>query len=351
MIKFGEIICKKDLGKTMVSTLIPKHQEKINTIRERLVDHYPLIKIPDKSYLILMSPRSGSTLLCAHLEEIGFGRPTEGFHFSNRALRERFGGKIDFSNAYEHTVAALNYGTNNGVLGIKFSWVEFEIFLQKAKELLAEDAETLQDVDILDIFFPNTKFVRLKRRDKVKQAVSYAKAMQTGIWNEKVDASDDYKQYVLPPHYNQLHIEALFDNLLTFDLSWKHFIRDNNRDCLEIWYEDLAKEYVKTMTKVCDFLGVKNIEEMQPPLKRQSDALSQKWVERFKQETEWLADPIISKALTDGDFETLFFRRSVMMARKHERNVWSSLPYHKNKDLKRLVFRAKKRLGLNVDPA
>jgi len=200
----------------MESTLLPKHQEELNIIRERLVENYPLIKIPEKSYLILMSPRSGSTLLCAHLEEIGFGRPTEGFHFSNRALKERFGDNIDFSNAYDHTVAAFNYGTNNGVFGLKFSWVEFEIFLRKATQLLGDDVKYLSDIDILDIFFPEVKFVRLIRRDKVKQAVSFAKAMQTGIWNERVGTAEDYKQYVIPPHYNQTHIEALFDNLLAF---------------------------------------------------------------------------------------------------------------------------------------
>jgi LPS sulfotransferase NodH len=329
-------------------TLTPK--EEIELIRQRLVEKYPLINIPEKSYLILMSPRSGSTLLCAHLEEIGFGRPTEGFHFSNRALRERFGNNIDFSSAYDHTVAAINYGTNNGVFGLKFSWVEFEIFLKKAKQLLGDDAKYLSDIDILEIFFPDTKFVRLIRRDKVKQAVSYAKAMQTGIWNERVGTAEDYKQYVIPPRYNQSHIEALFDNLLAFDLSWKKFLNKNNKECLEIWYEDLAKDYVNTMTKVCDFLGVQNIEELQPPLKRQSDALSQKWAERFQQETEWLHDPEITKLLLDGDFEALFFQRSVMMARKHERNVWASLPYHKNKNIKRWIFRAKKRLGFSVDP-
>lgn len=318
----------------------------LSAIREELCKKYPLLNIPKKSYLILMSPRSGSTLLCAHLEKIGFGRPTEGFNISIRALKERFGNNVDFSNSYEHAVAALNYGTNNGVFGLKLSWIQFESFIRKARDLIGDNEKFLHDVDLLDIFFPDTKLIRLKRRDKVKQAVSFSKAMQTGIWIEKVDASDDYKEYVLPPHYNQDHIEALFDNLLAFDLSWEYFLRSNHKECLEVWYEDLAKDYVNTMTRICDFLGVKNNEEMEPPLKRQSDEISQQWVEKFQNQTQWLRDPVIHKGLEEGDFNTVFFHRSVIMARKHERQVWSKLPYHKNKTLKRYIYRAKKRLGL-----
>jgi len=317
----------------------------LHEIRQQLVEKYPLIKIPERSYLVLMSPRSGSTLLCAHLENIGFGRPTEGFHFSKRALTERFGNEIDFSDPYAHTVAVLNYGTANGVFGLKFSWVEFELFLKKARTLIGQDAQELTDNEILDIFFPDAKFVRLIRKNKVKQAVSYAKAMQTGVWREHVGESEDYKNYIVPPEYNRDHIEALFDNLLAYDLSWEYFLRNNHKECLDVWYEDLAKDYVNVMTKVCDYLGVKNDEALEPPLKRQSDQVSAQWTQRFLTETAWLQDPYIKQGLETGDFNSIFFYRNMQTARKHERQVWAGIPYHKNKAVKRLIYRLKLRLG------
>ncbi|MCE5208401.1 MAG: Stf0 sulfotransferase family protein [Chloroflexi bacterium] len=322
------------------------NKELASRIRSGLKERYADIPFPDRSYLILMSPRSGSTLLCTHLEKIGFGRPTEGFHFSKRALTERFGNEVDFSDAYQHTRAALNYGTANGIFGLKLSWIEFEIFLKKARQLIGAEESALSDVEVLEVFFPHARVIRLKRRSKVKQAVSYSKAMQTGIWNEKADASDAYKEYILPPQYNREHIEALLDNLLAFDLSWEHFLKQNSISCMEIWYEDLAQDYEHTMTAVCEYLGIQNNEALEPPLKKQSDQISQQWVERFEQETPWLKDPLIEQGLRDGDFATVFFQRSMNMARKRERAVWARLPYNRNKNLKRLIFRAKKRLGL-----
>ena len=322
------------------------NKELASRIRSGLKEKYPDIPFPDRSYLILMSPRSGSTLLCTHLEKVGFGRPTEGFHFSKRALTERFGNEVDFSDAYQHTRAALNYGTANGIFGLKLSWIEFEIFLKKARQLIGAEESALSDAEVLEVFFPHARVIRLKRRNKVKQAVSYSRAMQTGIWNEKADASDAYKEYILPPQYNREHIEALLDNLLAFDLSWEHFLEQNSISCMEIWYEDLAQDYVSTMTAVCEYLGIQNNEALEPPLKKQSDQISRQWVERFEQETPWLKDPLIKQGWRDGDFATVFFQRSVNMTRMRERTVWARLPYNRNKKLKRLIFRAKKRLGL-----
>ncbi|MEM5774521.1 MAG: Stf0 family sulfotransferase, partial [Anaerolineaceae bacterium] len=254
-----------------------------------------------------MSPRSGSTLLCAHLEKIGYGRPTEGFHFSRRALLERFGPEVDFTDPYQHIKAALQYGTANGVFGLKLSWIEFEVFLRKARQLLAHEENALSDAEVLNTFFPSAKIVRLERRDKIKQAVSYSKAMQTGIWNERTGASEDYRDYVLPAEYNRDHIEALLDNLLVFDLSWQRFLKENNMPAFDILYEDLAKDYVNSMTAVCEYLCVQNIESLEPPMKRLSDKTSQAWYERFCSETAWLKDPEIQKPLQDGDFSTVYF--------------------------------------------
>jgi hypothetical protein len=171
--------------------------------------------------------------------------------------------------------------------------------------------------------------------------------MQTGVWNESVNESDDYKAYIVPPQYNRDHIEALFDNLLAFDLSWEHFLKSNHKQCLDIWYEDLAKDYVHVMTEVCDYLGVVNDEALNPPLKRQSNEINQQWVERFKGETPWLQELDIKEGLKAGDFNSVFFYRSMKAARNHERQVWSQIPYHKHKKLKRLIYRLKLRLGFN----
>jgi LPS sulfotransferase NodH len=315
-------------------------------VREGLKQRYDDIAFPSKSYLVLMSKRSGSTLLCAYLEEIGFGNPKEGFNTSRRALAERFGKDVDISDPHQHVAAALKQGTVNGVFGLKLSWVEFEVFLKQARQLIGSDAAMLTDAGLLEVFFPGACFVRLERRDKIKQAVSYARAMQTGIWGERVDESVDYMDYVRPAEYNRGHIEALLDNILAYDISWRRFLTENNLPCLEVWYEDLAADYVGTMTRVCDYLGVQAEQKPEPLLRKQSDAVSSNWYERFVQETPWLRDAKIAGYLQVGDFEGVFFQRAMTLARSREREVWAKLPYNRMKTLKQIFFRLKKRLGL-----
>ena len=312
--------------------------------RTFIQERFGTLPIPERSYLVLMSPRSGSNLLCVHLQKIEYGRPVEGFHFSQRALQEIYGSKGDFSDPYRHIKTVLEYGTVGGVFGLKFSWVEFELFLKKARSLIEPGGFELNDAEMTDVFFPNAAYIHLKRRDKVKQAVSYARAMQTGIW--KVDAGQDnaYKNYILEAKYDRKHIETLFDNLLAFDLLWEQYLKRFRLPALELWYEDLAGSYYDKMREVYAFLNIERSEVIEPPLKRQADDKSSDWVQRFRQEMPWLQDPLIAQALVRGDFYTVYLQRTMQYVRGCERTRWSQMPASRSRSLRRFMRRVRNKL-------
>ncbi|HPS42833.1 MAG TPA: Stf0 family sulfotransferase, partial [Anaerolineaceae bacterium] len=72
----------------------------ISTARDFISRTYPGIQLPQCSYLVLMSARSGSMLLCAQLEKAGFGRPVEAFNSNKNPMFHNVW-DIDYSNDHD----------------------------------------------------------------------------------------------------------------------------------------------------------------------------------------------------------------------------------------------------------
>lgn len=320
------------------------NDQKIIQAREYVNNRYGALPAHQRCYLVLMSPRSGSTLLCKHLEKIGYGRPVEAFHFNHESLRRKHGWQIDSADPFSHFEQALDHQTVNGICGMKMSWVEFEIFLEKASTLIEGSSITLNDAELVDVFFPNAAYIHLKRRDKVKQAVSYAKAMQDGIWSVPTDQDDEYKKYLLPGVYDREHIEGCLDNLLAYDNAWENYLSLHKLDHYSVWYEDLASNYAKVMAEIYAYLEIENKEIINPPLKRLANRISAQWVDRFKSETGWLEDETIKNTLQSGDHHTAFIQRTMMLTRAKERARWANMPVNRFKGIRRFYFRIKRKL-------
>ncbi len=63
---------------------------------------------------------------------------------------------------------------------------------------------------------------------------------------------------------------------------WERYYRAHGIRPLRVLYEDLEDDYESTMQTVLDFLGVRG-DIPPPPLKKQADATTEAWVERFMQ--------------------------------------------------------------------
>ena len=126
------------------------------------------------TYLIFATPRSGSYLLCEALTNTGLaGQPLE--HFSQYKIVGRGQSMADYLDLIMGKTTSPN-----GVFGAKIIWQFFEDFIDEVRTIAG-----YRDVAVCELMpaiFPGLRYIWITRRDKVRQAVSYWKAVQSGVW-------------------------------------------------------------------------------------------------------------------------------------------------------------------------
>jgi len=243
-----------------------------------------------KSYVVCATPRSGSTLLCALLSGTGVvGTPEESFERLwrtglPRQPREYFGdvedsgvlallaptdpGRTDRSDPFS---PALERGTTpNGVFGAKLMWTHLLD--------LAERLDRAADPALLEERLPALRYVHVTRGDKVAQAVSLWRAVQTRAWR----AGDVKEEGVAVYHGGA--IAHLVAQLTEQDEAWRAWFAANSIEPLTIAYEALAGDAHANVSAVLEHVGAGPAEIPEPPLRRQGDDRSARWVERFRGE-------------------------------------------------------------------
>ena len=131
---------------------------------------------PHTSYLICATPRSGSFLLCEALINTGIaGNPGEYFWQGDEPTwAERW----NVSSYAGYLAKAIEQGTTpNGVFGAKMMWGYFDDFIGKVRHIAPYAEAPLPR--LLPMVFSNLHYIWITRRDKVRQAVSHWKALQT----------------------------------------------------------------------------------------------------------------------------------------------------------------------------
>lgn len=235
------------------------------------------------SYLICATPRTGSTLLCGLLESSGVaGHPASYFNRLGlhqyadtwRIARPR-DGRID--GAYLR--AALAAGTTpNGVFGGR---IMAESLPELIMDLAAEDTEPAgTELELLITRFGRLRFVHLRRRDVVAQAVSWAKALQTHYWhpNEAVEPGGQQ------PHYDEELISRLVAGIQEFEAGWTRWFAAQRIEPVEIVYEELAADPMGAAAGVLDHLGLQVPADRRLVVghRRQADQINADWTARFR---------------------------------------------------------------------
>jgi len=194
------------------------------------------------------------------------GFPLEYFTPSNlRHWQLRFG-----TNGIKDTYEMIKrYRTSpNGCFGCKLHFMHFKmLFGEKG----IEDS------------FPNAKFVFVRRRDLMAQAVSLAKAKQTGSWIS-------YQKPAAEATYSRSEIEKALKDILRDNARWEYLFSRRGWPCYEVYYEDFLERPTDTITEIGVFLGL----EVRPGLnftfgqlpQRQSDHLNQQFRERYLLEVQ-----------------------------------------------------------------
>ncbi|MDX6604395.1 MAG: trehalose 2-sulfotransferase [Solirubrobacterales bacterium] len=283
---------------------------------------------PDRSYLVCATPRSGSTLVCHALEETGVaGRPEEYFEalrhsgrprrpeeyflgIDDQSIRDHLGERGVGSElaprsplwsraAYDRYLEwAFEAGTTpNGMFGAKLMWGYFNDFVS-----LLRNIPKYRDVpfaELLPEVFPELTFVRVVRANKLRQAVSLWKAVQTATWREdqaqakaasvEEDGSPPYRSF-LEEHRPQLRfhyraIDHLLDQILAEEKSWDAFFEHTGIKPVLVLYENFAAAYEASTMHLLDRLDLSPPEgfAFEPRMKRQSDRVNDNWVKRYSE--------------------------------------------------------------------
>jgi LPS sulfotransferase NodH len=237
---------------------------------------------PSLCYWLCATPRSGSTALCHALAATAVaGGPGEHLSLQNRerALAE-FGGR-SFPELLEHVRQATT--TPNGVFGLKVMGGGYlESLLGEVQSLRCDAslAETLADA------FPELRLVFLTRRNKVRQAVSHWRAIQSDLWHLPRDGRTK------PPPEDAYRFEAidtLVHDIVMREAAWQGFFDQIERQPLTIAYEDFAAAPEAVIRQVLHYLGLEpdpgwRLGEL--PLRPIADMLSESWAQRYRSERQ-----------------------------------------------------------------
>jgi LPS sulfotransferase NodH len=214
------------------------------------------------SFFVCSLPRSGSSLLCELLTNTELaGAPTEYF---DEELMNEFRRAWGVETLDDYLAALLAKKTSpNGVFGCKFH--------------LHQLRATFGDADVREIF-PALRCVFISRRDHVRQAVSYARAIETNQW------ASDHAAREVQPVFDREQIDRLKAQIEREEAQWQRFFERLHMTPFAVVYEDFVQSIEATVFSVIDFLGIGAPSDLRldpPTLQRQADALSEEWVQRY----------------------------------------------------------------------
>jgi LPS sulfotransferase NodH len=144
----------------------------------------------------------------------------------------------------------------------------------------ADHGSAVTDVELLSAQLGRLRFVHLRRRDAVAQAVSWAKALQTHYWHpgEAVEPGGQH------PHYDEELIDRLVAAIETFEADWKHWFDAHGIAPCQLVHEELAADPLRAAQRVLDFLGLEVPPDRQLVIghRRQADHVNADWAARFR---------------------------------------------------------------------
>ena len=218
---------------------------------------------PRASYMVCSIPRSGSSLLCELLAGTGLaGAPAEFFHPDKMAaLRRRW--QVESLDDYLRELTARKTSPN-GVFGIKAHWGQYQPLFGES------DPRSV---------LPTARLILITRRDRLRQAVSWVRALQTLKW-----AAEDSPRVERAAMFDGDHITRKLGRIGREEEAWEALFDRHGIVPHRVVYEDFVETREETVRAVLDALGVDAPADLRlpaPALDRQADELSEEWVERY----------------------------------------------------------------------
>jgi len=207
--------------------------------------------------MICAVSRSGSTYLCELLAStLALGNPNEYFNTAGR--RRRMGPSYPADRFAQIDIIRTIGATSNGIYAVKV------IGPQLAR--IASSIDPFRDL-------PNLSFVRIHRRDILGQAISLARARQTG----RFITSDQQRG---APAYSQGQIRHAIQSIRQQEAIWDETMARLAAQPLVVAYEEILSDAQHVVDRIATHMGV----AMPVPIDRTLITLS---VQRDEQSVEW----------------------------------------------------------------
>jgi trehalose 2-sulfotransferase len=220
-----------------------------------------------KSFIVAASYRCGSTFLCSHLWRTGvLGAPAEYLNVGgSRMLRDIMMRRLRADTPEQYFARLLGCRTSkNGVFGMKVHFPHFEAAMSWYPSML-------------EVLSPVT-YIYLNRRDRLAQAISMTKALQTDVWSS---LESNPRPTLL---YNEAFIVQCLREIQHQNLNWLQWFETNNITPFIVHYEDAVADTAAVVRSVAERLGVADDEPEQiflPFIEKLGDELNLEWRDRF----------------------------------------------------------------------
>jgi LPS sulfotransferase NodH len=214
-----------------------------------------------RGYLLCATPRSGSNYLCELLASTGrLGTPREYF---NATGRRAYDDPAYPEDPRQQLAQVLTTGsTTNRVYGVKVH--PFQL------------APLLDRVDPF-AHLPRLRAVRIRRLDRLGQALSWARAQQTGQFRAGDRASRE-------PAYSRDLVDRARQFLEEEDASWARVLAAQGLTALELTYEDLVQDPQRQVDRVAALMRLRGrpaVDPAQVTVRVQRDAATDEWRARY----------------------------------------------------------------------
>lgn len=172
---------------------------------------------------------------------------------------------------FDMNAAIKAASTPSGMAGFRMFWNGWESFLAQLAD--ADESQAAQEI------LRGVPFVWLRRRDTLRQAISFWRATTP---RDQFRLPKD-SSLVNAPEFDAPAIRRFVELIETNDSHWARWFEGNGIAPLEIAYEDLDRHPARTVRQVLEHLRVNaDVTLTQPTVRRQADRLTEQYVERYR---------------------------------------------------------------------
>ncbi len=229
----------------------------------------------EEAYLIAITPRSGSTMLCDLLTQTNLmGKPNE--YLNPDYINDRINKYSDKKSLAEMFTKTIEYGMNNKkMFGIKASYYQVEPFIEKK---------------IFNILLPNIKVINLFRRNILKQAISLYIAAETKFFHTG-DNEEKRSELLNNLKFDKNKIFNRISEIYQEELGWISYLDNNSYSYLKLFYEDNIKDMNKIIKMILLYNGIEEEVALKTIIKES----------KFKKISNTINDDFYKQYLSDLD--------------------------------------------------